>query len=214
MRNDPTTSIFAENWSLNSDWYTGNPTDYPDVAWTAYGAATYIKGMPQPWSYRKVSTMHACQNNWPPQNAVTGGLENNGSALFWTNGLPIYCGGATTASTTHVPVITEVKFPSAIYGDDKLVDGRVKFRDDDAGVNLAQFDVVTDTCGGCLTPFSFNPAVTPFIEGWFDFNIYCTIKTGFSWTMRVTLKDKDGNVNRESVPEDFSIECKPPPIAR
>ena len=149
---------------------------------------------------------------WPPEAAARGNLDHYGiRAIFTLNGLPIaVLRGATTASTNHIPVITEVKFPSAIYGDGEPVDGRVKFRDDNAGVNLAQFDVVPGTCSGC-TPFSFDPEVGAFIEGWFHFEMWCTTTTGFSWTMQVTLKDKDGN---KSDPKPFSIECKPPVIAR
>ena len=212
MRHDLRTSIFAENWSENDDWWHGWHGQYVDQVWNAYDAKVYTPDNkpPQPWSYQKVSTLHACQRTWPAEAAVFGNLDHYGSANIHTQGLPTRCSGATTASTNHIPVITEVKFPSAIYGDDKIVDGRVKFRDDNGGVNLAQFDVVPGTCSGC-TPFSFDPEVGAFIEGWFHFEMWCTTTTGFSWTMQVTLKDKDGN---KSNPKPFSIECKPPVIAR
>jgi hypothetical protein len=211
MRHDLRTSIFAENYSTNDDWWHGWLGQYVDVVWNAYDAKVYTpdNNPPQPWSYQKVSTDHACLKNWPAEAAVFGNLDNYGSANIHTQGMPLRCSGATTDPTDHKPVITEVKFPSAIYGDDKIVDGRVKFRDDNGGVNLAQFDVVPGTCSGC-TPFSFDPEVGAFIEGWFHFEMWCTTKTGFSWTMQVTLKDKDGN---KSDHKTFSIECKPPAIA-
>jgi hypothetical protein len=85
----------------------------------------------------------------------------------------------------------------------------VQFTDNNAGVNWAQFDV-SKTCDECdFQPFGFDPEVSEFTEGEFDFFIWCTTDEGYSWTMRLTLKDVDGHV---SDPVDFSIKCEPPPI--
>jgi len=115
-----------------------------------------------------------------------------------------------------IPVITKVNFPSAIAGDGQEVYGTVQFTDNNAGVNWAQFDVLEDTCGGCFTPFSFDPnsfdpEISGLVEGEFEFFMHCTTEEGFSWTMRLTLKDLEGHV---SEPVNFSIACEPPPIAR
>ena len=61
---------------------------------------------------------------------------------------------------------------------------------------------------------SFDPEVSDFVAGWFEFIIWCYTETGFSWTEKITLQDVEGHV---SDPVDFSIACEPPqspPIAR
>jgi hypothetical protein len=181
--------------------------------WVAYGAQVYVDDTPQPWSYQKVSTLHACESDWPPEKAVEGKLDHNGTANILVKGLPLECGGASTEPTENKPVITEVNFPSSIYGDDVFVDGTVKFRDDNAGVNMVQFEQISDNCGGCVTgdDLSFDPEVTFIIEGWIGFAWSCTTDNVVEFTIQVTLQDIEGHV---SEPEEFTIECIPTSIVR
>jgi hypothetical protein len=106
--------------------------------------------------------------------------------------------------TNGIPVITKVNFPQSIPANGSHIPGTVEFKDSNAGVNWADFFILKDTCGGCLTPFAFDPQVSHFTEGKFGFYMWCT-EGGFSWTTRLTLKDAENHVSR---PYDFSIECK------
>jgi hypothetical protein len=110
-----------------------------------------------------------------------------------------------------VPVITTVEFPSSIVGDHHDEPGTVYFTDNNAGVNWAQFDVESDTCGGCMQPFGFDPndfntGVSDLTEGQFDFHMWCETDTGHTWTTKITLRDKDDNM---SDPYTLSVQCKP-----
>jgi hypothetical protein len=98
-------------------------------------------------------------------------------------------------------------------GNGEIVDGLVRFRDDDDLVNWIQFDVV-DQCDSCTaTPFSFDPRLPEVVEGWIAYGIWCTTDDpdGQWWVNRVTLKDKNG---LESEPFDFTVTCLLPPTTR
>jgi hypothetical protein len=110
-----------------------------------------------------------------------------------------------------VPVITKVTFPSAILGNKKPVPGTVEFTDSNAGVNWAQFDVESDTCGGCFKSFGFDPnkfdpKVKKLTKGKFKFHMWCEHEKGFTWSMKVTLRDIQRHVSK---PYRFSVKCNP-----
>jgi hypothetical protein len=100
------------------------------------------------------------------------------------------------------PVVEEVVFPPSIPGDGIPRFGHVGFSDPDGDIVFASFDVVSDTCGGCFTPFAFDPNVFGLTEGSFDFFMWCV--GSFSWTLAVTLEDAQGNI---SDPHEFTTTC-------
>lgn len=111
--------------------------------------------------------------------------------------------------TAGTPVITAVDFPSSIPGDNQNITGKVHFTDSNAGVISAQFNVVEDTCGGCMKSFSVtpDPPVVTVKTGSFSFYMFCHTATGFQWKTQITLKDKDGNV---SDPYTLPVRCAVP----
>ena len=102
------------------------------------------------------------------------------------------------------PEILSIEFPSTIPADGTPVDGTLHFKDLEADINWASFDVIS----GDFSGFGFNP--TDFIvEGGVEqgvslFNMHCNVVQE-DVTMRVMLFDGAGN---SSPPVSFSFSCR------
>jgi hypothetical protein len=217
MQKAPGTGIFAENYNANVDWYLGDFAEL-DLQWSAYDATTYIGDIPHEWSSEILGTQDACEGYYPPELAVLGSLVGSARANILTSGIPLYCTGVRPEAVGQ-PVITRIdpSSPLSIPGDGKSRNVTVSFTDSNAGIVWAQLDLLTDTCGGCLTPLtSFDPQVSKLTTGQFNMQFWCKTTQGFSWTLQVYLKDMTGLV---SPPKPYEIKCvppssSPPPIAR
>lgn len=87
------TNVFVEVWNQNRDWAGGFT-----IQWPAYGATTYVNGLPKPWTSQAVWTVHSCPDAWPVSNAVVNSLVpdgrqfNDGGAFFTAAGyIPPFC---------------------------------------------------------------------------------------------------------------------------
>jgi hypothetical protein len=80
------TSVFAENWNVTPEWFSGfsNP-------WIAFGAKIHRNGVEQDWSSQRTWTVHACSDQWLPENAISGSLASGGIAYFRLEEVPVWC---------------------------------------------------------------------------------------------------------------------------
>jgi hypothetical protein len=86
LKLDVNTSIFAENWNPNKNWFQGF-----SPLMQAYGAAIYINGIGQSWSSQDTWTEDACFRLYPPRSVISGSLVNGGTVNFVTAQIPLYC---------------------------------------------------------------------------------------------------------------------------
>jgi len=104
---------------------------------------------------------------------------------------------ATEAS--GVPVILKVEFPREIPADGQKVLGTVHFRDPDADVVEARFEVVK---ARIFDPFAFDPKVRGQREGTFSFYIFTYFPQEV--VLQVVLRDAQGHT---SEPVEFRFEA-------
>lgn len=114
------------------------------------------------------------------------------------------CGTVSVTLQPGPPELISIDFPSQIPTDGSRIEGRVQFRDSDADIKQATFDVVSAASFG---PFEIKP-LWSLVEGnatggAFRFRIRCM--TPQQVTLRVTLYDTAGN---SSAPVDFSFSCQ------
>jgi hypothetical protein len=96
-----------------------------------------------------------------------------------------------------VPVITRIDGSTIIPGGGSVVN-HVYFTDENAGINLFASTPISDTCGGCASPGAFDPGVSLFTSGSFQFFWSCTCGTlgqDFQATYQHRLYDSQGNVS-------------------
>lgn len=103
------------------------------------------------------------------------------------------------------PEITSIVGPNVIPGGSSI-NNRIFFRDENAGINWIQADVLEDSCGGCWLPAGWNPGVSQLTSGSFDFNWWCQCggSTPFMATYQLRLFDSQGH---ESPPYVRQVVC-------
>jgi hypothetical protein len=79
------TSIWVENLNPNALWYTGF-TDFQ-----AFGAKTFVNGLPRNWAFQHRHTSHDCATSYPVANAISGSLTLGRTATFLLPGVPLNC---------------------------------------------------------------------------------------------------------------------------
>lgn len=97
------------------------------------------------------------------------------------------------------PVILEIEFPEKIVADGQKVEGTVHFRDPDADIIEARFEVVE---ARIFDPFAFDPDIRGQREGSFNFFVFTYFPQRV--TLRVVLVDAQGHT---SDPVEFSFEA-------
>jgi hypothetical protein len=101
-------------------------------------------------------------------------------ALLWLNAGP--------ADSSAAPEVLSVEFPEEIPADGSEVSGKVRFRDPDADVIEARFEVVE---AELFDSFRFNPHVEGQSEGEFVFMIFSFFPQEIA--LRVVLVDRAGH---------------------
>lgn len=103
-------------------------------------------------------------------------------ALLWLN--------AARSSSPIAPEVLSVEFPEEIPADGSEVAGTVRFRDPDADVIEARFEVVQ---AELFDSFKFDPYVEGQSEGEFTFVIFSFFPQEI--TLRVVLMDRAGHAS-------------------
>ena len=80
------TGVFFETGNTHDDWHTGFSSTI-----SASSAKIYRSGTPQAWSSENRITQHHCDESYPPRDAMSGSLTNNGTGSWTLSEVPIAC---------------------------------------------------------------------------------------------------------------------------